>query len=206
MRLPVLNFFFIFDAEMFLICSYFPNWTLPCHKEECQTEYHKNTPYFISFILFLSNSAHRQPLETTISPVSIKKTLYQCHSSYTKRASSHWVLYLTFLSTYNICINYLHVIEACLKVIIAMFYICHSENPSNIMKIIFNSISIYSWKKISLLSNIRNKHVTRKINLYFFDVMKKAIFFLQKFVIFNMITDSFLGEKWGTLERTRGYV
>ena len=83
-----------------------------------------------------------------------------------------------------------------------MFYICHSENPSNIMKIIFNSISIYSWKKISLLANIRNKHVTRKINLYFFDVMKKAIFFLQKFVIFNMITDSFLGEKWGTLERT----
>ena len=29
MRLAVLNFFFfIFEAEMFLICSYFPEWTL----------------------------------------------------------------------------------------------------------------------------------------------------------------------------------
>ena len=26
-----------------------------------------------------------------------------------------------------------------------------------------------------------------------------AIFFLQKFVIFNMITDSFLAEKWGNI-------
>ena len=33
-----------------------------------------------------------------------------------------------------------------------------------------------------------------------------AKFFLQKFVIFNMITDSFLVEKWGTLERARRYV
>ena len=31
-------------------------------------------------------------------------------------------------------------------------------------------------------------------------------FFLQKFVIFNMITDSFLVEKWGTLERAKMYV
>ena len=41
LRLAVL-IFFIFEAEMFLICSYFPNWTLQCHKE-CQTEYNKNT-------------------------------------------------------------------------------------------------------------------------------------------------------------------
>ena len=41
LRLAVLNFFFIFEAEMFLICSYFPDWTLQCHKE-CQTEYNKN--------------------------------------------------------------------------------------------------------------------------------------------------------------------
>ena len=33
-----------------------------------------------------------------------------------------------------------------------------------------------------------------------------AKFFLQKFVIFNMIADSFLAEKWGTLERARRYV
>ena len=30
-----------------------------------------------------------------------------------------------------------------------------------------------------------------------------AKFFLQKFVIFNMITDSFLVEKWGTLDGAR---
>ena len=28
LRLVVLKFFFIFEAEMFLICSYFPYWTL----------------------------------------------------------------------------------------------------------------------------------------------------------------------------------
>ena len=53
---------------------------------------------------------------------------------------------------YDICIIYVHVIVVCLKVIIAIFYFCHSKsfifsffgkNPSNIMKIIFFSISIY---------------------------------------------------------------
>ena len=58
---------------------------------------------------------------------------------------------------------YLHVLEACLKVIIAMFYFCHSNHPSNIMKNIFNSISIYFWKKNSSLTNITNKCVIRKI-------------------------------------------
>ena len=54
-RLAVLNFFFlfffIFEAEMFLICSYFLDWTLQCHKEECQAEYNKNTlfHFFHSF-------------------------------------------------------------------------------------------------------------------------------------------------------------
>ena len=37
---------------MFLICSYFPDWTLQCHKEECQTEYNKNTISFLSFFFF----------------------------------------------------------------------------------------------------------------------------------------------------------
>ena len=46
---------------MFLIYSYFPAWSMECHEEECQTECNK-THYFISFILFLSSSAHRQPL------------------------------------------------------------------------------------------------------------------------------------------------
>ena len=31
-------------------------------------------------------------------------------------------------------------------------------------------------------------------------------FFLQKFVIFNMITDSFLVDKWETLEHASRYV
>ena len=63
LRLTVLNFFFffIFGAEMFLICSYFPNWTLQCTEENVRLNTIK-THYFISFILFLSSSAHRQPL------------------------------------------------------------------------------------------------------------------------------------------------
>ena len=43
LRLVVLNFFFIFEAEMFLICSCFPGGTLQYHKEEYQTEYNKST-------------------------------------------------------------------------------------------------------------------------------------------------------------------
>ena len=35
-------------------------------------------------------------------------------------------------------------------------------------------------KKISLLTNIRNKRVIKKINLYFFDVMKNDLIFLSK--------------------------
>ena len=40
------------------------------------------------------------------------------------------------MGTYSICIVYLHVIEICSKVTIAMFYFYHSKNPSNIMKIL----------------------------------------------------------------------
>ena len=98
---------------------------------------------------------------------SIKKHLYQCHPPYTKRAKSHKVLYLKFLSIYNTCIIYLHVIEACLKVTVSMFCFCYSKYPSDVMKNVFNSISIYSWKKFSLLTNIRSKRVTRKISPYF---------------------------------------
>ena len=41
-----------------------------------------------------------------------------------------------------------------------------------------------------------------KENLYF-DVIKKVKLSLQKFVIFNMITDSFLVEKQGTCKEVR---
>ena len=90
-------------------------------------------------------------LEIKISLVSIKKSFYHCDPPYTKRVSSHRVLYLKFLSSYNICIIYLHVVEACLNVTIAMFYFFHSENPSDVVKNIFKSISVY------LLTNRRNK-------------------------------------------------
>ena len=62
---------------------------------------------------------------------------------------------------------YLHVIEACLKATIAMLYFCHLKNPANIMKNVFNSISIYSRKIISSPSNKRNEWVIRKMNLFF---------------------------------------
>ena len=88
-----------------------------------------------------------------------------------------------------------------MKVTIAMFYFGHLKNPSNIMKDIFFSISIYSWKKSSLLANIRKKRVITKINLYFFDARKNDQIVLQKFVIFNMITESFLVGKWGTCKQ-----
>ena len=52
-RTSKLFFFFIFEAEIFLICSYFPDWTLQYHKEECQTEYYKNTLFhFFNFFSF----------------------------------------------------------------------------------------------------------------------------------------------------------
>ena len=61
-------------------------------------------------------------------------------------------------------------------------------------------------KKMSLLTNTRNKVVIWKINFYFWTSRKMAIFFLKMFLIFNMITDSFLVKKWGTLEHARRYV
>ena len=111
-------------------------------------------------------------MEIKISLVCIKWFLYQCHSPYARQVSSHSVLYLQYLGSYNIRIIYLHVIEACLKVTIVIFFSFHSKNPSNIVKNIFNSISIYSWNKIYLLANTRNKCFMRKINLYFLTIWK----------------------------------
>ena len=89
-------------------------------------------------------------LKITISLVSTEKSFYA------RRVSSHRVLYVStydslvhflvlstlFLSTYDICIIYLHVKEACLKIAISIFYLCNSKNPSDVMKNIFNSASI----------------------------------------------------------------
>ena len=106
--------------------------------------------------------------------------MYQCHSAYTRRVSSHRVLYLELLSTYNICIIYLHITKACLKVTIVIYYFWHLKNISNVMKYIFNSISIYFWKKNYLLTNMRQKSAIRKINLYFFEFMKSGHIFPSK--------------------------
>ena len=76
-----------------------------------------------------------------------------------------------------------------------------SKSPSDIMKNIFNFISICSWKKLSLLTNIRNKCVARNINLYFLTSWKMAFF--QMFVIFNMIRDSFLMGNIRTWKKVR---
>ena len=119
-------------------------------------------------------------LEIKISLVSIKKFLHQYHPVFTRHVSSHRVLHLWSLGSYNVYAIYLHVIGACLKVIIAMLYFCHSKNSSNIIKNIFNSISTYSWKKVPSSANIRN-NVIRKIryickNLSNFDYIDSICF------------------------------
>ena len=54
------------------------------------------------------------------------------------------------------------------------------EKFFNLKKNRFSSIHIFSWRKIYLLTNIRNKCVIRKINLYFFDVIKHGQIFPSK--------------------------
>ena len=103
-------------------------------------------------------------------------------------------------------IIYLHAIEVCLKITIAVFCFCYSKNPLNIMKNIFNGFSIYFWKKKFLVNKYKRQMCKKKINLCFLTSWKMAKFFLQKFVIFNMITDSFLLEKRAALERAKRYV
>ena len=53
----------------------------------------------------------------------------------------------TIFRLYNICIIYLEATEASLKADNAMFYFFRWKSPSNIMKNIFDFISIYSLKK-----------------------------------------------------------
>ena len=107
-------------------------------------------------------------LEMKISLVSTKNILVLVIlTEYEVGQFTQGVLYRQFLVSYNLCTIYLHVIEVCLKVTIAVFYFCHSKNSLNVMNNTLNPISIYSWKKIFLLRNIRNKCVIRKINLNF---------------------------------------
>ena len=71
-------------------------------------------------------------------------------------------------------------IETCLKATIAMFCFCCSKNPSNIKKIYLIPFLYILEKRISLVTNIRKKYVTGKVNPYFFDVMKHGQIFLSK--------------------------
>ena len=64
-------------------------------------------------------------------------------------------------------------------------------------------LSLYIFKKYSVFDKYKKQYV---INLSFLTLWKMAKFFLQMFVVFNMITDSFLVEKRRTLERARRYV
>ena len=98
-------------------------------------------------------------LEIKISLVSIKTFLGYCHLCYTRGVISiiPWFIlyiyiniYILYLYILYLYILYIYIIlsarnaDLFIEVIIAMFYFCHLENPSNIMKDIFNSISIYS--------------------------------------------------------------
>ena len=131
--------------------------------------------------------------------------MYQCHSPRTRQVSLHRVLYRQFLVSYNLCTIYLHAIEASLKVTIAVFYFCHSKNPSNVMNNTLNSISIYSWTKKKIVNKYKKQMYHKENESLFLTLWRMVTFFLQKCVISNMITDSFIVEKWGT-ERARRYV
>ena len=122
--------------------------------------------------------------------------------------SVHTVCYV-----YNSLVHIIYVLfiftklkSVCLKVTI-LFYFCHSKNASNIMKNIFNSISIYSWKKTFLLTNIRNKCVIKKIfifwQIFFFQIFSSKVYYFQ---YDNRYHFTILVEKQGTLERARRYV
>ena len=52
------------------------------------------------------------------------------------------------LGSYNVCITYLHVIEACLKATIAMFCFCHSKVPSNMRRYLYDVHFERGWEAV----------------------------------------------------------
>ena len=82
-----------------------------------------------------------------------------------------------------------------LKVNIAMFNFCHLKNPSNIMKDIFIRSLYILEKKKCLLANIRHKCAIRKINLYFFGVVKNDQIVPSKVCHFQYDHIIFFGRK-----------
>ena len=78
-------FIFIFEAEMFLSCSYFPDRTLQCYKDDVRLSDIK-AHYFISFILFPSSRAHRQPLGGVLQKIG-SATVLKPIKKYLQRSS-----------------------------------------------------------------------------------------------------------------------
>ena len=72
-RLAVLIFFFISKAERFLICSYFLDRTVQYHREQCQTEYNKNTLFH-----FLHSFSFEQHTQAATERCSTKKPFCNC--------------------------------------------------------------------------------------------------------------------------------
>ena len=64
---------------MFLSCSYFPDCTLQCHKEECQTEYNKNTPFH-----FFHSFSFKQRTQAATGRCSTKNRFCNCAKTYQK--------------------------------------------------------------------------------------------------------------------------
>ena len=83
--------FFIFVAEMFLICSYFPDWTLQCHKEECQTEYNKNTLFH-----FFHSFSFKQRTWAATGRCSTKKRFCKCAKTNQKIPAKEFNFLLKF--------------------------------------------------------------------------------------------------------------
>ena len=86
------------------------------------------------------------------------------------------MLYLQFLGSYNICTIYLHGIDACFKVIIAMFYFCHSKDPSIIMKNTLNSLSRSSHQRSGLACNFIKKETLAQVFFCEFCKISKSTF------------------------------
>ena len=142
-------------------------------------------------------------LEIKISLVHIKKMLASvsqtlCYESHFTQGAIYIIPWFTCLIQ---CLIYIHMTDTCLKLILLCFIFTIRKTYQMLWKIFL--IPSLFMKKTCLLTNMRNKFVIRKKNIYFLTSWKMAKFFLQKIVIFNMITDSILVEKWRILECAR---
>ena len=87
-----------------------------------------------------------------------------------------------------------------------ILFLPFEKSFSDIMKKVFISISVYSWKKIIFLTNIRNKSVVRKINLYFFDFIKNGQIFPSKVCYFQYGHRFLFSRVMGNIRMYKEYV